>query len=363
MPFRDVIGHHHLVRLLVRAASRVTLPPSLIFAGPDGVGKATVAVALAQFLNCEETASPAPDTAPDAFDACGACRSCTMLARAARAFRGGEPQAVDCLQWLQPDDRASIKIERVREVLSRAGYRPFDGRVRVVVIDQAETLEVASQQALLKMLEEPPPATRFLLVTAQPDALLPTIRSRCPVLRFAPLPSADLVQALVERFGWHRDRALVATATADGRLGRALDQGDPERFEAREVAATVLEQVLGSRGPVERLEAAQALVGRFERGAGRGEGGRSRRDAPSRQDISARLEALAALLRDIGVLSTRADQQRLANADLAPRLSGLASALRGDRLVRAFSTVARAQTALERNASQKVVADWLVLNL
>jgi len=365
MPFRDVIGHRHLVGLLVRAIARQTLPPSLIFAGPDAVGKATVALALAQLLNCERTAeAPVSDAAAlDGFDACGTCRSCAMLTRAARAFREGDQPAVDCLQWLQPDDKASIKIDRVREVLGRAGYRPFDGRRRVVIIDEAEALEVSSQQALLKMLEEPPSATRFILVTAQPDALLPTIRSRCPVLRFSPLPVADLVEALVERYQWSREDAQVAAATSDGRLGRALSNGDSDRLDARNVAAEVLEQVAGSRSPVERLEAAQALVGRSERGPGKAEGGRSRRDAMSRHEISGRLEAMGALLRDIGVLSTRANQQRLANADLAPRLSGLVPAFGVDRLVRAFSTVARARTALERNASQKVVADWLGLNL
>lgn len=365
MPFRDVIGHRHLVRLLVRATARQTLPPSLIFAGPDAVGKATVALALAQLLNCERTpeAEGGDASALDRADACGTCRSCVMLARAARAFRDGAPPAVDCLQWLQPDEKASIKIDRVREVLGRAGYRPFDGKIRVVVIDQAEALEIASQQALLKMLEEPPSATRFVLVTAQPDALLPTIRSRCPVLRFSPLPAAELVSALVEQHGWHREEAQLAAATADGRLGRALRKGDADRLDARDVAAVVLEQVAGSRSPSERLEAAQALLARGDRSHGRPEGGRSRRDAVSRQDISVRLEAMAALLRDIGVLSTRTTQQRLANADLAPRLSGLVEAFGIDRLVRAFSTVARAQTALERNASQKVVADWLVLNL
>ena len=360
MPFRDLVGHRQLVELLARAVARDSLPPSLIFSGPEGVGKATAAVALAQVLNCEQVAK----TPEGGVDACGACTACRRIARAAGAFRaGGDRPAIDCLQWLAPDDKASIKIDPVRDVLARAGYRPFDGRRRLVVIDEAQCLEVPAQQALLKMLEEPPSATRFVLVTAQADVLLPTIRSRCPQLRFAPLGSAEIADALVSRHGWSASDAQAAAALADGRLGRALGEDDVRVRRAREIAAEVLQHVATSRDPVRRLEAGLVLVARGESGRGKGESGKGRAATANRPELSARLDALSALLRDIGVLLTRAGDHRLVNADLAPQLSGLAAAFAGDRLVRAFTAVDRARTALERNASQKIVADWLVLNL
>lgn len=109
MAFRDIIGHQQLTTLLARAVGRGTLPPSLLFTGPVGVGKATTAVALAQALNCErrpDTASESVASAP--WDACGACASCRRLERAGAAFRDDGPRsAIDCLQWLSPDEKGS----------------------------------------------------------------------------------------------------------------------------------------------------------------------------------------------------------------------------------------------------------------
>jgi DNA polymerase-3 subunit delta' len=370
MPFRDIIGHDRLIRLLLRAVARDSLPPSLTFSGPPGIGKATTAIALCQRVNCERVAAAdrggeeggARAGAPPLDDACGDCAACRRVARAATAFSAGERPAVDCLQWLEPDDRHSIKIDPVREVLRRAGYRPFDGRQRVAIINDADALEVEAQQALLKMLEEPPPATRFVLVTPQPDALLPTIRSRCPQLRFAPIPAAAIAAALVVRYGWAPEQAQAAAAVADGRLGRALRAEQAPWRHTRDLAAEVLRSVAGSRRPADRLDAAQVLVAP-EPGRTKAEGGRGKSAAVSRRDLSARLDAMSALLRDIGVVTARADRHRLANADLSAQLEELALSFHGDRLIRAFSTVDQARAALDYNASQKVVADWLVLHL
>jgi DNA polymerase-3 subunit delta' len=375
MPFRDVVGHRRVIDLMARAAARGTLPPSLILGGPAQVGKATIALALAQLLNCERVPEGKPlVSSPTPSDACGECASCRRIARAGAAFRGGtERPAVDCLQWLEPDDKSSIKIDAVRQVLGgrlqngswvegRVGYRPFDGRRRMVVINDAHTLEVPAQQALLKMLEEPPSATCFVLITAQPDALLATIRSRCPQLRFGLLSADEIARALVERHEWSPAEAQTAASLAGGRLGWALTERDSALRTARDVAAEVLEQVAGSRGALERLEAAQALLS-GKPATGKPGSGPSRSGTPTRQELSARLEAMTALLRDISILTTRADRRCLAKVDLSAQLDGLAPAFAGDRLPRAFSVVDQARMAIERNASQKVVADWLVLNL
>jgi hypothetical protein len=181
-------------------------------------------------------------------------------------------------------------------------------------------------------------------------------------LRFAPLPAAVIADALAGRFGWTIEEAQAAAALADGRLGRALGRDEDGRSGARDVAAGVLERVASSRGPLDRLADAQALIARADVPKGKGEG-RTKTAAASRQDISVRLDAMAGLLRDIGVLTTRADHRCLANSDLTGQLAELMPAFRGDRLVRAFTVVGQARAALERNASQKVVADWLALNL
>src|SRR5712692_9786047 len=206
MPFREVIGHRRLVGLLSRSVARGSLPPSLIFAGPSGVCKRLVALSTAQALNC---AAPAHNPEIE-IDACGVCPACVRIGR------GVFPDVL----LVQPGDSGSIKIEQVREIVDRVAYRPFEGRRRVVIIDEADALVAAAQNALLKTLEEPPPSSVLILVTSRPDVLLPTVRSRCPQLRFRQLGAHDIAAALVAR-GHAETEARVIAATADGSIGRS----------------------------------------------------------------------------------------------------------------------------------------------
>lgn len=363
MPFANLIGHQHVIALLARALAHETLPPSLIFAGPPGVGKFTVAATVGQAVNCVDPVRPgpglfdAPETGGLAFDACGTCRSCVRIARALELIgRGGDP-AIDCLRVLAPDARRSIKIDRVRDTLAATGYRPFDGRRRVVVIDEADTLEVASQNALLKALEEPPAATSFVLVTSQPDALLPTIRSRCPRMRFGPLGEREVTEWLIARRRCTPEQARAAASLAGGSLAAALAHTGGERDDPRQVAEAFLARLARPGTPSDRLGAAQVLVAK--------QGGRSqkRTAGATRAAVTERLQATASLLRDLAVVSSRADDRWLANADLAPTLTRLAPAYDSHRVARAFRAVDRALYALDRNVSQKAVADWVAFEL
>ena len=343
MPFRDVIGHRRLIGLLGRSVRRESLPPSLIFAGPSGVGKRLTAVATAQALNCT-----APIITTDSswghgetVDACGKCAACSRIAR------GVHPDVL----IVEPGDSGSIKIEQVRDIVDRAAYRPFEGRRRAVIVDQADALVPAAQNALLKTLEEPPASSVFMLITARPDMLLPTVQSRCPRLRFRPLADYDIAAAMVER-GYHEAEARAVAATADGSLGRALETGAGDLVEAREIAQKVLAQAASVDDPRRRIESAKDLLAKT------GAGG-----AGDRQQLASHLRAMASLLRDIELLSTRADVRALANPDVQPALERLTKAYEGERGMRAFTAVDRALVALDRNAGVKIVADWLVLQL
>jgi DNA polymerase-3 subunit delta' len=341
MPFRDVVGHRRIIELLARSVSRDSLPPSLIFAGPGGVGKRLTAVALAQRLNCQKPNQVKPDPTGDAADACGKCAACVRIAR------GVHPDVF----VLEPGDSGSIKIEQVREVIDRAGYRPFEGRRRVVIIDEAHALVPAAQNALLKTLEEPPSSSVFILVTAHPDVLLPTVRSRCPRLNFRPLSPGEIAGVLAAR-GQTEAAARAVAATADGSLGRALEASADDFVEAREIAGRVLAHAAAAPDPRRRIEGAKDLL------TNTGAGG-----ASDRAQLAVYLRAMGSLLRDIALLATRADASRLANPDLRPRLDRLTTVFQGARGVRAFDAVDEALAALERNAGVKIVADWLVMEL
>jgi DNA polymerase-3 subunit delta' len=302
MPLRDVVGHRRVVALLARSIARESLPPSLIFAGPSGAGKRLTAISVAQALNCQNHHS----TSDLEIDACGACQACMKIAR------GLHPDVL----VIEPNEYQNIKMEQVRDAIDRAAYRPFEGRCRVVIIDEADALVPQAQNALLKTLEEPPSLSVFILVTAHPDVLLPTVLSRCHRLSFRSVRAQDIAP------------------------------------DERETARAVLEQSAKVAEPERRIESAKSLLPKSSLGS-----------AGDREHLASHLRAMASLLRDIELLATRADTRALANPDVEPALERLTDAYRGERGVRAFTAVDQALVALERNAGVKVVADWLVLQL
>ena len=157
-------------------------------------------MSLAQLFNCLSPVADAADLAPDA------CGHCTRLPahRPRRARR-------------RPGDRAGRhRLDQSRSGARRrssaAAYRPFEGRRRVVIVDEADAMELSAQNALLKTLEEPPSASTFVLVTRRPDLLLPTVRSRCQRLRFAALGPADIATVLMRDHGFSEQDAHAAAA-------------------------------------------------------------------------------------------------------------------------------------------------------
>jgi len=333
VPFKSLAGHKPILKLLASAIVRDTLPQSLLFSGPEGVGKFATAVAVAQAVNC-------PQRTPEG-DGCGICPSCTRIARGVH----GDVIAVE------PGESGSIKIEQIREALEQVAYRPFEGRRRVVIIDQIDAAAGPAQDALLKRLEEPTSASMFILVTSQPDLLLPTVRSRCYQLRFAPLADADLVRVLTGSHGMSERDARALAALCDGSVGRALAESAGELNDAREVALQLLSTAASTDQPARRLAVAKTAAA-----------------APSsrvkdRDALASRLEAAAAFLRDMQILVAGGDRSMLTNADMADDLAALAASYDRERGLAAFAAVERAITALNRQANTKIVADWVSLNL
>ena len=250
MPFRDIAGHRHLLELLVRRGRARSLPPSLIFAGPGGRRQAPRG----------RRAGTAPEL-PDArrpADGLGAATPAGLRRRARRIARGVHADVL----LIEPGDTGAIKVDQIRDAIEKSAYRPFEGRRRVVIVDEADALLVEAQNALLKTLEEPPSASMFVLVTSRPDVLLPTVRSRCQRLRFGRLAPADVADGADRATtGILRAEAHAAASAADGSVGAALDGGSEDFAEARDAAAGLLQGVAASTDPRRRLDSAKMLMG------------------------------------------------------------------------------------------------------
>jgi DNA polymerase-3 subunit delta' len=212
--FDDIFGQERALEALRLAYRADRLPHGLIFAGPAGVGKATTARALAATFLCDQPKGDLP---------CGGCESCRVLEA------GNHPDYhVVTKELIRYHDKTGkskgveLSINVIRpEVVEPAGRKAVLGRGKVFVIEQAELMNPPAQNALLKTLEEPAGRTLLVLLTDQPGALLPTIRSRCQVIRFAGLPE-PAVRKELEKRGVDGAQAAEAARLASGSLGVAL---------------------------------------------------------------------------------------------------------------------------------------------
>src|SRR5262245_24027462 len=206
MPWSDLAGHDRPVAMIRRAIAEDRLHHALLLQGPEGIGKRTLAVLLAQALLCKEGTG----------DPCGVCPAC------ARVGAGTHPDASFVGLMVSESTgrpRQEIVIEQIRELSRFLQYRPVEGRWRIAVVDPAERINAAAANAFLKTLEEPPGASVLMLVTANAAALLPTIRSRCLPIPMARMPRAALLEAL-HRAGHAGPAAQAAAELSGGALGQ-----------------------------------------------------------------------------------------------------------------------------------------------
>lgn len=300
--FDALIGQARIVAALRSAIARNRLPHALLLTGPSGIGKATLAGVLAQALNC---------TRSGPSDACGGCIPCLKVTR------GLHPDVI----WVTPA-RRTIAIDTIREVNEKVAYRPHEGRRRVVVIDDADAMNVAAQNAFLKTLEEPPASSQLVLVTAAPQRLLPTVRSRCQMLRLSPVPQSAVERYLVEDLGIEASEAKKRAALAPGSIGRAIAVDLDDYATQLELVVEALR--LASEGGAGIVVAAESLAG-----GGDGE--------TATQRATNTLLVARDVLRDLMVLASGCMDAPLVNADHEAAWREWAARLDTDALANALA--------------------------
>lgn len=201
MAFHDVLGNERVKRILRRALQKKRVPNSLLFFGPEGVGKKEMALIVAKALNCLQKTD----------DACEECSSCVAI------NKGHFP---DVMTVAPP--REVVTIEQMRLLKQMAYLKPMVGKKRVFILEDAESMTIEASNSLLKILEEPPFFSFIILLTRNPYLIIPTIKSRCQTLIFALISREDIESVLVDR-GYDREKAKIISLVVRGNLRQALN--------------------------------------------------------------------------------------------------------------------------------------------
>jgi DNA polymerase-3 subunit delta' len=240
----QVLGQPKVIRLLERSIQSGRLPHAHVFIGPPHVGKLTLAINLAQAVNCGSDAAP-----------CGDCSTCRRIA-------AGKHADVQVLDLLSPDVKG-IGIDQIRDLQNATCLPPYEGRCKVFILDNAELLSHEAANCLLKTLEEPPPRVHLILLTASRSRLLPTVLSRCQEVELRPVPLNTATDILVRDCGLPYQKADLLSRLSGGCLGWAISASrDDNLLKERQQRVDAFID-LSAAGPSRRLAYAAELAVQF----------------------------------------------------------------------------------------------------
>jgi DNA polymerase-3 subunit delta' len=322
----NILGHDWAVSLLKEHILQGRLRHAYLLTGPQGVGRRTLAIRLAQALNCPQPPAPAVP--------CLKCRVCSQIERMQHAD----------LAVIQAETEGGIlKVDQVRELHRSLSLAPYEARFRVAMLLRFEEANPSAANALLKTLEEPPAQVILLLTASSAEDLLPTIVSRCEVLRLRPLSMEQTRQGLEERWNLPPDQAGLLAHISGGRPGYALRlHNQAERMERRSEWLNDLPGILaGTR--VERFAYAEKL-------------------AKDKERMREALQVWISFWRDVLVQAAGASAP-VANLDFAGQVENAAARYGLEQARCAIAALERSLDLLERNANTRLVGEVLMLDL
>jgi len=342
--FSTLIGNDDVKESLRRLLSGGRLPGSMLFTGEEGIGKKLFALELAKALNCRQR---------QGVEACDECSSCKRISRSTFPPFGADDDNRERMIWSEHADLAMarpfkniIRVKVMRELEREANFRPFEGVARIFIVEDADTMNDQAANALLKTLEEPPPSSHLILTTANPTALLATIRSRCQMIRFAPIHVDQVEEFLSAQRSLPAEDARLLARTAQGSIGRAL-AGDVETYrDRRNTMLEVLRALTLTNDRVELLHSAEALAA-----------------AKDRQEYEQRLDALEILIRDAWALALGRPSESIVNGDLVMPLKQIAAELKSSQAASWLKQIEELRGTLEVNVNRKIASDALFMGM
>jgi DNA polymerase-3 subunit delta' len=319
------------------------VPGAMLFTGEDGVGKKLFALEIARALNCR---------APQGVEGCGQCPPCIRISKF-NYPQIADPDAWKPIIWTDHPDvgmvvapKRLLLVEQMRQIEREANFRPYEGKARVFLIEDADKLNDPSANALLKVLEETPHTSHIILLTSLPAVLLPTIRSRCQMIRFSPLKPLEIEKHLIENKLAGATEARSRARVARGSLGRAVNQDFDEYTAQREAMLRVLKALADGDDRAELLRSAEDL-----------------NSAAIKDEYECRLDILETLIRDAWMLALDVPAENIVNEDLLGPLKQIAKSLDTVRPARWISQIEEMREQLVVNINRKASTDALFLTM
>jgi DNA polymerase III subunit delta' len=363
MGFAEFLGNQRIVTALRGALRTQRVPHALLFTGPRGVGKFTLARMFAQAANCERLTD----------DSCGECNTCQRIALLAEpqtlidqglAERGESADAAtvervplilqshpdvwalvpDPVRLKNPVARPMLRVGQLRAVQRAAYFQPM-GRRRVFILDGADTMRWDVANVFLKILEEPPGSATLILTAPSPYSLLPTIVSRCLQFHFAPLQQADVEKILQEKSDLKPADRKLAAQLAEGSPGLAIEMNLEQAAQQRRNALRILERAARGEGFAQLFAETAALA----------------KDRES--SFEEQIAMFYGLLSDLLELTSGVKQPALRNAPLAKELSALANFVNTAWVMRAISGFDELHSGARRNLNRQLGLDALAASL
>jgi DNA polymerase III subunit delta' len=316
MEFNNVVGHARPKGLLSSIFRKNRFPHALLFSGPPGVGKYTVAMEVVKYLFCE------------AGTACGACRACQNV------IRNTHPD-VHTIR-----SETSIGIDELRSVRKEVYEPPYEAPLRVILIDGAEQMTREAANALLKTLEEPPPSNLFILITSSEKDVPLTIRSRCMHIGFGPVSMEDMKSHFIKSLQLPEKKAELVASLSWGSMSSAFFWMDDENFGMRRRLA---EFVIGKKRGFVAATGLSEVITHHEKG------------------LRFYLYFLLSLFRDLWVLNQTCNIHPLVNSDLRELLE--TNTWDGAWIEQSIDNIQETLGSLRYNINRWLVFEHLALSI
>ncbi|MEP6787700.1 MAG: DNA polymerase III subunit delta' [Acidobacteriota bacterium] len=341
--FKKLVGNEHVKQTLRHLLANGRVPNSLLFAGDDGVGKRQFALELAKSYVCADPMDG------EACDTCPAClRADTFVFPKSdkgedydQVFLSAHPDVGTVVPF-----KRNVRIGAIRTLEREANFRPFEAKARFFIVDHAEKMADPAANALLKTLEEPSSTTHIFLITSRPDSLLPTIRSRCQTLRFAPINADEIEKFLIDKKAFTHDEARLAARLSRGSIGRAVSI-NVEKFRVqRERMLGVVTNVIETGDRAALLRIAEEL-----------------NDLKNKDNFEDNLDILQSLIHDVWSLRVGGDESRIVNTDLTDELTRLAENSETADMPAWLAEIDTMRGNLAVNINRKIAADALFVSM